>query len=152
MREFIFIFLSPWVCDNDRNSYFRSCFGFLSLLFVNLLWYVAARLTLVQHFRRRIKIRLVSGKCKLHLEIFLCPVIWLPFMGTSVHVLRGLLCPSFKSQMFSALSSLLHGSCRLLYLRDAQPLDLMPDDLRWSWCNNNNRNKAHNKCNVLESS
>jgi len=29
--------------------------------------------------------------------------------------------------------------------------DLMPDDLRWSWCNNN-RNKAHNKFNVLESS
>ena len=29
--------------------------------------------------------------------------------------------------------------------------DLMPNDLRWSWCNNN-RNKAHNKCNVLESS
>ena len=27
--------------------------------------------------------------------------------------------------------------------------DLMPDDLRWSWCNNN-RNKVHNKCNVLE--
>ena len=25
--------------------------------------------------------------------------------------------------------------------------DLMPDDLRWSWCN-----KEHNKCNVLESS
>ena len=30
-------------------------------------------------------------------------------------------------------------------------LDLMPDDLRWSWCNNN-RNKAHSKFNVLESS
>ena len=29
--------------------------------------------------------------------------------------------------------------------------DLMPDDLRWSWCNNN-RNKVHNKCNALESS
>ena len=29
--------------------------------------------------------------------------------------------------------------------------DLMPNDLKWSWCNNN-RNKAHNKCNVLESS
>ena len=29
--------------------------------------------------------------------------------------------------------------------------DLMPDDLRWNWCNNN-RNKMHNKCNVLESS
>ena len=29
--------------------------------------------------------------------------------------------------------------------------DLMPDDLRWSWCNNY-RNKVHNKCNVLESS
>ena len=28
---------------------------------------------------------------------------------------------------------------------------LMSDDLRWSWCNNN-RNKVHNKCNVLESS
>ena len=27
----------------------------------------------------------------------------------------------------------------------------MPDDLRWSWCNNN-RNKVHNTCNVLESS
>ena len=29
--------------------------------------------------------------------------------------------------------------------------DLIPDDLRWSWCNNK-RNKAHNKCNALESS
>ena len=29
--------------------------------------------------------------------------------------------------------------------------DLMSDDLRWSWCNNN-RNKVHNKCNALESS
>ena len=29
--------------------------------------------------------------------------------------------------------------------------DLMPDDLRWSWCNIN-RNKVHNKCNVLKSS
>ena len=28
----------------------------------------------------------------------------------------------------------------------------MPDDLRSSWCNNNNRNKVGNKCNVLESS
>ena len=28
--------------------------------------------------------------------------------------------------------------------------DLMPDDLRWSRCNNN-RNKVQNKCNVLES-
>ena len=29
--------------------------------------------------------------------------------------------------------------------------DLVPDDLRWSWCSNN-RNKLHNKCNALESS
>ena len=29
--------------------------------------------------------------------------------------------------------------------------NLMPGDLRWSWCNNN-RNKVHNKCNVFESS
>ena len=29
--------------------------------------------------------------------------------------------------------------------------DLMPDDLRWGWCNNN-RNKVHNKCNALQSS
>ena len=29
--------------------------------------------------------------------------------------------------------------------------DLVLDGLRWSWCNNN-RNKVHNKCNVLESS
>ena len=29
--------------------------------------------------------------------------------------------------------------------------DLMPDDLRWSWCNNN-RNKVHNKCNGIKSS
>ena len=28
---------------------------------------------------------------------------------------------------------------------------LMPDDLRWSWCNNN-RKKVHNKCNALGSS
>ena len=28
--------------------------------------------------------------------------------------------------------------------------DLTPDDLRWSWCNNN-RSKVHDKCNVLES-
>ena len=29
--------------------------------------------------------------------------------------------------------------------------DLMPNDPRWSWCNNN-RNELHYKCNVLESS
>ena len=29
--------------------------------------------------------------------------------------------------------------------------DPMPDDLRWSWCNNN-RNKVHNKSDALESS
>ena len=29
--------------------------------------------------------------------------------------------------------------------------DLISDDLRYTWCNNN-RNKMHNKCNVLESS
>ena len=29
--------------------------------------------------------------------------------------------------------------------------DLMFDDLRWSWCNNN-RSKMHNTCNALESS
>ena len=29
--------------------------------------------------------------------------------------------------------------------------DLMPDDLRWNWCNHN-RDNMHNKCNVLESS
>ena len=28
--------------------------------------------------------------------------------------------------------------------------DLMPNDLRWSWCKNN-KNKVHNKCNELES-
>ena len=28
----------------------------------------------------------------------------------------------------------------------------MPDALRRSWCNNNNRNKVHNKCYVLKSS
>ena len=30
-------------------------------------------------------------------------------------------------------------------------LELMPDDLRWSLCNNN-RNEVHNKCKALESS
>ena len=29
--------------------------------------------------------------------------------------------------------------------RGPQPPGLIPDDLRWSWCNNN-RNKVHNKC------
>ena len=29
--------------------------------------------------------------------------------------------------------------------------DLMPHDLRWSWCDHN-RNKVYNKCNALESS
>ena len=38
-----------------------------------------------------------------------------------------------------------------MYSRGPHLRDLMPDDLRWSWCNNNNRNKVHNKC-VLESS
>ena len=28
--------------------------------------------------------------------------------------------------------------------------DLMSDDLKWSWCNNN-RNKVHNRCNAFES-
>ena len=41
----------------------------------------------------------------------------------------------------------------LKYLSSGVPelSDLMPDDLRWSGCNNN-RNKVHNKCNALESS
>ena len=31
--------------------------------------------------------------------------------------------------------------------------DLMPDDLGWTWCNNNNnRNEVYSKCKVLESS
>ena len=29
------------------------------------------------------------------------------------------------------------------------PVDLMPDDLRWNWCNNNNRNEVYNKCHLL---
>ena len=29
--------------------------------------------------------------------------------------------------------------------------DLMPDDLRWTWCNNN-RDEGHSNCNELESS
>ena len=32
----------------------------------------------------------------------------------------------------------------------SQPPNLMPDDLRWSWCNNN-RNKVQNKYNALAS-
>ena len=41
----------------------------------------------------------------------------------------------------------------LLYFKTGAPnlQDLMPLDLRWSWCNNN-RYKVHNKCNTLESS
>ena len=35
--------------------------------------------------------------------------------------------------------------------RGPQPWDLIPDDLRWNWCNNN-RTKVHSTCNVLESS
>ena len=30
--------------------------------------------------------------------------------------------------------------------------DLIPDDLRWSWCNSNKRNKVHNRHKALESS
>ena len=39
----------------------------------------------------------------------------------------------------------------LRYLRTGVPKlwDLMPDDLRWNWCNNH-RNKVHSKCNVLK--
>ena len=39
----------------------------------------------------------------------------------------------------------------ILYGRGPLPLGLKPDDLRWNWCNNN-RNKVHNRCNVLQSS
>ena len=40
-----------------------------------------------------------------------------------------------------------------IYLQSGVPnlQDLMPDDLKQSRCNNN-RNKVHNKCNMLESS
>ena len=38
----------------------------------------------------------------------------------------------------------------VIYCGVHSPWDLMPDDLRWIWCNNN-RNKVHNKCNELES-
>ena len=49
-------------------------------------------------------------------------------------------------------TSLKAGLARPPYITGVSNLqDLVPDDLRWSWCNNN-RNKAHNKCNALESS
>ena len=41
--------------------------------------------------------------------------------------------------------------CHPLILGVLKLWDLMPNDLRWSWCNNN-RNKVHNKCHALESS
>ena len=39
----------------------------------------------------------------------------------------------------------------ILNARFSNLRDLMPEDLRWSW-SNSNRNKVHNKCDVLESS
>ena len=41
-------------------------------------------------------------------------------------------------------------SCKFVSFKPRVPnlQDLMPDDLRWSWCDNN---KVHNKCNVIAS-
>ena len=44
-----------------------------------------------------------------------------------------------------------HWRSKLFKSRVPDLWDLMPDDLKWSWCNNN-RNKACNKHNALESS
>ena len=44
-----------------------------------------------------------------------------------------------------------HWRSKLFKSRVPDLWDLMPDDLKWSWCNNN-RNKACNKRNALESS
>ena len=43
------------------------------------------------------------------------------------------------------------GGIDVPYSRGPSLQDVMPDDLRWSRCNNNG-NKAHNKCHALESS
>ena len=49
----------------------------------------------------------------------------------------------------------LAGECDMgwvLFVRGPRLCDLMPDNLRWSWCSTDNRNKVHNKSNTLESS
>ena len=50
-----------------------------------------------------------------------------------------------KSVVFTSF----YTSLGSLISQDPNLWDLMPHDLRWSWCNNN-RNKVHNKCNALK--
>ena len=55
------------------------------------------------------------------------------------------------SCLFTVLTPFIERAIMVLYGRVPSLQARMPDDLRWSWCNNN-RNKVHNKCNALESS
>ena len=68
---------------------------------------------------------------------------------------RGLMNLWNSGTSFCACTFLLRTGCTVLFRSPKAGVpnlqDLMPDDLRWSWCNNN-QNKVHNKCKAFESS
>ena len=85
---------------------------------------------------------------------------WVPYTGHAVRlagVRPSLTCwdTCFVKGRFRWLDTPQHWTTLLATLfpskaEDPNFQDLMPDDLRWRWCNN--RNKVHNKCKALESS
>ena len=83
-----------------------------------------------------------SGCCVVPVALLpvTCAHIWCQMMAF-VHRVS---CPSVLTPLPERAIMVLYGRVPSLQAR-------MPDDLRWSWCSNN-RNKVHNKWNVLESS
>ena len=79
-------------------------------------------------------------------------LLW--FKGSGFHLWpHGLLSYfSVKNWFTASDTESLHPTMSVLWSnsRVSSLQDLMPDDLRWSWCNNTN--KVRNKCNVLASS
>ena len=75
-------------------------------------------------------------------------ILWVRFQTITIKWIL-LQSESHRSFCFPVHTTVMFALCCIPRVPNLQ--DLMPDDLRWSRCNNN-RNKVHNKCNVLESS
>lgn len=125
--ELIFIFVTMELCEKDRNSCFRSrlwAFCHLSLP----IFYDTSLLASLWHniCRRRIKICLVSRKCKLHLEIVLCPIYCYSFPSWGLVCV----CVERSSLSFFQLSDVF--SSEQPPFPRIPSLWIMPDDVRWS--------------------
>ena len=77
-------------------------------------------------------------------------------LSTSPYKCNRFLCNLYPATLLNSLmsSSSFYDILRILHIAWVPNLwELIPDDLRWNFIfiHNNNRNKAHNKCNALES-